>query len=97
MISSKDRSELKKIISSQSPVYQVGKEGLNENNIEGIKDCLIARELIKINILQNCDDDAKTIANNLANLLECEIIGVIGRKVILYKVNKERKTHVLKI
>ena len=37
MLSSKDRAILKSIIATQQPVFQVGKDGLNQTNIEGIK------------------------------------------------------------
>ena len=95
MISSKDRAYLKRVISVESPVYQVGKDGLNQTNIDGINQALTARELIKINILQNCDMSAKEVANVLQETLDCEIVGVIGRKVIIYKFNPKNKTHVL--
>lgn len=95
MITSKDRAKLKSIIAIQSPVFQVGKDGLSENNIEGIKQVLQARELIKINILQNCDNSPREIADALAQQLSCEIVAVIGRKVVLYKLNPKLKTHVL--
>lgn len=95
MISSKDRAYLKRIISVESPVYQVGKDGLSQTNIEGINQALTARELIKINILQNCDMPAKEVANSLQQTLNCEVVGVIGRKVIIYKFNPKNKTHIL--
>ena len=95
MISSKDRAYLKRIISVESPVYQVGKDGLSQTNIEGINQVLTARELIKINILQNCDMSAKEVANSLQQTLNCEVVGVIGRKVIVYKFNPKNKTHIL--
>ena len=95
MISSKERALLKRLIATQQPVYQVGKDGLSETNVEGIKQALTARELIKINILQNCDLPAKDVANELSEILKCEVVRVIGRKVILYKLNPKNKTHIL--
>lgn len=95
MLTSKDRAYLKRVISSQAPVYQVGKDGLNEKNTEGIMQALMARELIKINILQNCDFSAREIADQLEGKLNCEVVAVIGRKVIVYKFNPQNKTHVL--
>ncbi len=95
MITSKDRAKLKSLIANQSPVFQVGKDGLSENNIEGIKQVLQARELIKINILQNCDNSPREIADALSQHLSCEIVAVIGRKVVLYKLNTKLKIHVL--
>ena len=56
---------------------------------------LTARELIKINVLQNCDFSAREIANQLEKEIGCEVVAVIGRKVIVYKFNPQNKTHVL--
>jgi len=95
MLSSKDRATLKSIIATQQPVFQVGKDGLNQTNLEGINQALTARELIKINILQNCDLTAKEVAASLEEQLNCETVAVIGRKVILYKLNPKNKKHVL--
>ena len=95
MITSKERAELKKIISNSPSVYQVGKDGLTQACLEGIKECLLARELIKINILQNCDESAKELARKIAEEVDCEIVGVIGRKVTLYKLNPKKDSHVL--
>lgn len=95
MLSSKDRATLKSIIATQQPVFQVGKDCLNQTNIEGINQALTARELIKVNILQNCDLTAKEVAAELEEKLNCEIVAVIGRKVILYKLNPKNKKHVL--
>ena len=95
MLSSKDRATLKSIIATQQPVFQVGKDCLSQTNIEGINQALTARELIKINILQNCDLTAKEVAVELEKELNCEVVAVIGRKVILYKLNPKNKKHVL--
>ena len=97
MLTSKDRAYLKRVISSQSPVFQIGKDGLNEQNVLGISQVLQARELIKINVLQNCDNDAKELANLICEKLKCEIVGVIGRKIIVYKINPKNKNHVLPV
>ena len=95
MISSKDRAYLKRIIACQQPVCQIGKDALNTACLEGINQALTAREVIKINVLQNCDESAKDLAAQLAEKLNCDVVGVIGRKIIIYKLNPKNKTHVL--
>lgn len=95
MLSSKDRAYLRKIVASQSSILQIGKDALSESNLNGILLALQAREIVKINVLQNCDQSAKELANELAEKLECEVVGVIGRKVIVYKFNPTNKAHVL--
>ena len=46
---------------------------------------LEARELIKINVLQNADDTPWDLIENLADLLDAVPVAVIGRKAILYR------------
>lgn len=97
MLTSKDRAFLKRIASSQSCVYQIGKDGLTEQSLAGILEALTSRELIKINVLQNCDENLKLLAENLSNNLKCETVAVIGRKIILYKLNPKNSKHVLNL
>lgn len=95
MITSKDRAYLKRIIACEHPVCQIGKDALNAACLEGISQALTAREVIKINVLQNCDETAKDLANQIAEKLNCDVVGVIGRKIIIYKLNPKNKKHVL--
>ncbi len=97
MLTSKDRAYLKRVISSQSSVYQIGKDGLSDAVVAGVEEVLKARELIKINVLQNCDFQAKVLAEQIKDSLKCEVVAVIGRKIILYKLNPKNKTHVLNV
>ncbi len=95
MLTSKDRAKLKNIISKESPVCIIGKEGLSETCMSGINDALIAREIVKISVLTTCDKEAKTLANEIEETLKCEVVDVIGKKIIVYKLNNKKKIHVL--
>jgi len=46
---------------------------------------LEAHELIKMTILSTADDDARNLAENVAELLEAIPVAVIGRKAIFYR------------
>ncbi|MBQ3047631.1 MAG: YhbY family RNA-binding protein [Clostridia bacterium] len=96
-MTSKDRAYLKRIIACQQPVCQIGKDALSAACLEGISQALTAREVIKINVLQNCDESAKDLANQIAEKLGCDVVGVIGRKIIVYKFNPKNKTHALEL
>lgn len=85
MLTSKQRSNLKSIAANLQPIAQVGKSGVGENMIKSLSDALEARELIKINVLTNAEDEAKTTGAELAQALKAECVAVIGRKVILYR------------
>ncbi len=95
MITSKDRAKLRSIISTENSVCQIGKEGLSKNCLESINLSLNAREIIKISVLQNCDDDVKSLADKISNLLKCEVVGITGRKILIYRFNKDKKNHIL--
>lgn len=84
-MTSKQRSNLKSIAAKMKPIGQVGKGGVTDNLLKGLSDALEARELIKITVSENAEADADTVAENLAELLDAEVVAVIGRKAILYR------------
>lgn len=84
-MTSKQRSHLKSIAANLDPIFQLGKGGISKNMVKSISDALEARELIKINVLTNAEEDARSLAAELAVTLRAECVAVIGRKVILYR------------
>ena len=85
MLTSKQSSKLKSLAANLSPIGQVGKEGIGENMLKSFSECLEKRELIKINILENCDGDPQEVGRALAEQLGAECVIVIGRKAVLYR------------
>lgn len=90
-MTSKERAKLKSQAMTMECIFQVGKAGLSTQSIDAIRDALDARELVKINVLKNCDDDIKVLAGVLADRTGSTVVQVIGRKVVLYK--KSEKAH----
>ena len=84
-ITSKQRSKLKSLAMMQQPIAQVGKGGITDNVLKMLSDALAARELIKVHILPNAEDDALNLAENIADLLDAIPVAVIGRKAIFYR------------
>ena len=73
------------------PIMQIGKGGVSENLVKTVSDALEARELIKLTVLENCDMTQREIADELAVATGADVVGVIGRKIILYRESKEHK------
>ena len=90
-MTSKQRSYLKGLAMTIDPIYQIGKSSITPEFTEGISEALEARELIKINVLKNCLDDPKEIAQVLAERTRSEVVQVIGRKIVLYRESKDNK------
>jgi len=63
--------------------------------IKQINDALEARELIKVSVLQNAEDDKKTIADKLVSGTNAELVQIIGNVIVLYKESREKKRIVL--
>ena len=91
MITSKQRSYLRSLAHNIDPTVYIGKAGVTENVIKEIDQCLEARELVKINLQEGAELDAKTVANELAPGLRAEFVQAIGRKFTLYRESKENK------
>lgn len=92
MITSKQRAYLKGLANNIEPIFQIGKSGLTPELTIGISDALEARELIKITILKNCLEDPKELANTLAKRSRSVLVQQIGRKIVLYRESKKKKT-----
>lgn len=84
-ITSKQRSKLKSLASTLSPVTQIGKGGITDNLLKTLSDALEARELIKVSILETAEAEPRDIADNVAELLDAVPVAVIGRKAIFYR------------
>ena len=91
MLTGKQKGFLRSEAHHLQPIFQIGKSGLTESVIHQIEEALESKELIKVNILQNCDEDKNEIAAKLDEQEGIEVVQVIGNIIILYKESKEKK------
>ena len=94
-MTSKQRAYLKSLAMTMDPVFHIGKSSLTPENTAAIAEALEARELIKINVLQNCMDDPKEIAQMMAERTRSQVVQVIGKKIVLYKEGKDEKKKIV--
>lgn len=94
-MTSKQRAYLKSLASTMEVVFQVGKSSITPEITEAIGECFNTRELIKINVLKNCMDDPKYIAEVIAQRTRSQVVQVIGKKIVLYRENKDNPKIVL--
>jgi len=87
-MTSKQRAYLKGLASTLNPVFQIGKASLTPEVTEAVSECFNNNELIKIAVLKNCLDDPKAIAEALAERTHSQVVQVIGKKIVLYKADK---------
>lgn len=89
--SSKHRALLKSAAMGLSPALSIGKNSLTAEFLQSLSENIEKNELIKIQILKNCEDDPIELAETLAERSHSEIVQLIGRKIVLYKPTKEEK------
>lgn len=91
MLTGKQKRHLRSLAHHLDPIFQVGKGGVNDNLIQQIKEALEARELLKVSILQNCEQEKDKVAESLAQGAGAELVQLIGKTIVLYKESKENK------
>ena len=73
--------------------FQIGKGEIDDTLKQGIADCIAARELIKVKVLENSEYSAREAADILCEALDCECVQVIGRKFVLFKQKKKESAY----
>lgn len=94
-MTSKQRAYLKSLAMNLDPVFQIGKGSVTPENITAIAEAFNTRELIKVSILKNCFDDPRQIAETIAERTHSQVVQVIGKKIVLYKPDKDNPKIVL--
>ncbi len=84
-LTSKQVAFLKSQAHHLNSIFQIGKNGLSEEQLSQINDALEKRELIKISLLQNTLEDPKESAKIIADYCDANVIQVIGRTIVLFK------------
>ncbi|MBS7344488.1 MAG: ribosome assembly RNA-binding protein YhbY [Caryophanon sp.] len=95
MLTGKQKRFLRAEAHHLTPIFQVGKGGVNDEMTKSIRDVLEARELIKVRILDNCEEDKNDVAQALAKGARAELVQLIGLTVVLYKESRDNKKIIL--
>lgn len=90
----KQKQFLKKEAHHLHPIFQIGKAGLSDEIVKQIDEALEKRELIKINLLQNTDEVAADVAEEVAERLHAQVVQQIGKTIIFFRESsKEKNRH----
>lgn len=89
------RGKQKRFLRSQAhhldPIVQIGKNGLTETVYDQVDDILERRELIKVTLLQNTDEEINDVAWRMEEALDCAVVQVIGRIIVLFRPSSKEK------
>ena len=95
MLTSKQRAYLRSVAAEQNAIMQIGKSGITPNLIKTVSDAIEAKELIKLSVLETCEETSKSASEKLCAELNAEGVAVVGRKFVIYRESKENKRIIL--
>ncbi|MGN4124389.1 ribosome assembly RNA-binding protein YhbY [Lysinibacillus sphaericus] len=95
MLTGKQKRFLRAEAHHLTPIFQVGKGGVSDEMTKQIREALEVRELIKVRILDNCEEDKQDVAEALAKGTHAQLVQLIGLTVVLYKESRNNKKIVL--
>ncbi|NLI78069.1 MAG: ribosome assembly RNA-binding protein YhbY [Candidatus Riflebacteria bacterium] len=87
----KQRKHLEALAHDMEPVVRIGKGGITPALVKTVGEALQARELIKVKILDNAEVEREEAADTLVEQTRCQLVRVIGRVLVLYRANPQRK------
>ncbi len=94
-MTSKQRAFLRSLAMKIDPTLNIGKGGYSPEIVDELDRILEKRELVKVQLLQNCLEDIKEMASILSDRTHSEVVQVIGRRIVFYRESKENKEIVL--
>ena len=92
MLTKAQKQYLKGMANPLKPLVQIGKNGLTENVIKSANEVLEAHELLKVDVLKSCDEPIEELVLDLAGKTKSEIVSQLGRKIVLYRRNRQHST-----
>lgn len=72
---------------TMEPVVMVGKEGITPTVVQSAQEAVKKRELIKVRVLQNCNEEPVDAINTLAERCDADLVQIIGHNGLLFRRN----------
>ncbi|MBU0673106.1 MAG: ribosome assembly RNA-binding protein YhbY [Proteobacteria bacterium] len=88
-LTSKQQKFLRGLGHHLQPSAMLGREGITKPVIKSVMDVLIAHELIKVKIQENCPLERHDAATQIADSTGSNLVQVIGRIALLYRPNTD--------
>ena len=90
MITGKQRAYLRSIGNTLDPIFQIGKNGIEQTFLTQVEEALQAREILKIKVLENSGLTAREASSFICEKIGAEGIQAIGSKIVLYKKSSKK-------
>ena len=89
MLNNNQKRQLKTLGAKLTNKYQIGKNGLTPTLLDMLQKAIVAHELIKIDVMKAVETPVMEVALDLSSNLNADIVSVVGRTILLFKINKD--------
>lgn len=95
-LNGKQKRYLRSLAVNIRPIVQIGKGGLTNEILTSIRKAADARELIKVNILQNSDESRDNVADAIEEM-GLDVVQIIGRNIVVFKVADKKENRKISV
>ena len=90
MLTSKQRAYLRGLANKERAIFQIGKDGLNDEIIKELDIVIEKRELIKVTVLETAFMSTRGACEAICEKIGAEPVQCIGNKVVVYRQAKAK-------
>ena len=91
MLTNNEKKQLKALANTLDTKYLIGKNEITDTLIDMLDKALTAHELIKIDVMKAVVSPVMELALDLSSKLNAEVVSVVGRVIVLYRLNKKNQ------
>ena len=85
MLSGKEKRLMRAQANQIKASVMIGREGISSNVEHFIDEAFNNKNLVKVKVLDTCNDDRRQIAEQLKQLKDTEVVQLLGRTILLYR------------
>lgn len=97
-LTGQEKAKVRKYAQKEKALISVGQKEIHKSMVKNIEETFNTREVIKVKVNREDIYDkeiTKKIANEIIKEVKCEIVGIIGTTIIIYKYNDKLEEHII--
>jgi len=92
MLSGKEKRLMRSQANQIKASVMIGREGMSSNVEHFINEAFNNKILVKVKVLDTCNDDRRQVAAQLDKIKDTEVVQLLGRTILLYRPLKENES-----
>ena len=92
MLSGKEKRSMRAQANQIKASVMIGREGMSSNVEHFIDEAFNNKNLVKVKVLDTCNDDRRQIAAQLDKLKGTDVVQLLGRTILLYRPSRENES-----